>query len=967
VRNVVVIPNINNYGVGGFAGGMSFDVDANGNVTSTNSVAAQGSGNRLIFNTTTINVDPVNYTGQWHMHAFGGFAGSAPQSFVVVPGMDNYLVQPKGARFRYNVDDNGNVISQNPNSGIGVGNTLFFNNATINIDPGDFEGQYFHGFTSPQIDTPQGFQTFVVVPGEHLEIQIPNGGSFMRFAVDTSGNVTSMSPGAAVGIGNTLSFKNSKLRIDPNDHVGTWGFPYIPSVSGGSDNYSGAQEFVVIPSLSYIVGPSGSPTLSAFAIGADCQPRPSSLPFTVGGQTVTFLLSCVDCDPIGWWQAEGNALDSAIGNDGQLHAGATFSDGQIGQAFSLDGMDDLVRIGEDSANLDGFSVLTLAAWINPDNFDHDPPEFGGGTDANGIVTKYDSRQANGVSYSLSIREDGFLQFAVYHGVPGSEIASIYTDQPVVSVDEWTHVAGVWRGGLDFSLFVNGTEVLASILPGSTPIAVINDNTTPVNIGRFESAGGSWVGPFGFFDGLIDDVRIYNCGLGANEIESIYLEGAMQSSIISGRVFDDRDNDGLYEPFDDDFGIEGVMVTLTGSDHLGPVNRSTVTSSDGSYAFTDVFAGTYTLTEVQPSDRLDGKETAGNLGGDVDNTQDSNTITSIVIGNDGVDAAGYNVAEIRPSELQGLVWQDFNNDGEVNFGEKAIENVTIAISGTDDRGDAVNLSAATDVDGVYMFVELRPGVYTLTETQPAGFDDGPDIIGMVNGSPGGTNPVNDVLAEIDMPLPGSVAENYNFAERPPTGGGVISGQTATIGFWQNNNGQALIESLNGGSNSTQLGNWLAATFVNTYGTHAGANDLSGMTNGQVADFYSDLFRRKKKEAVELGLGGPVKMDAQVMAVALATYVTNQTLAGSTATSFGFQVTENGVGTSTFNVGGSGEAFNVADHTVMAVLDLLFATNQNSRDGVLYDMDGDGDADDNWETTLRTLANDVYSAINESGGI
>jgi hypothetical protein len=149
--------------------------------------------------------------------------------------------------------------------------------------------------------------------------------------------------------------------------------------------------------------------------------------------------------------------------------------------------------------------------------------------------------------------------------------------------------------------------------------------------------------------------------------------------------------------------------------------------------------------------------------------------------------------------------------------------------------------------------------------------------------------------------------------------------------------------------------------------AGANYLTGMTNVEVADFYSDLFRRKKKEAEQLGLGGPPKTDAQVMAVALATYVTNLSLAGSTAQSFGFLVTAHGVGTTTFNVGNNGEAFNVADNSLVAVLDLLFATNENLFDGVMYDVDHDGDADGDWEATLRTLANDVYSAINEAGDI
>ena len=60
----------------------------------------------------------------------------------------------------------------------------------------------------------------------------------------------------------------------------------------------------------------------------------------------------------------------------------------------------------------------------------------------------------------------------------------------------------------------------------------------------------------------------------------------------------------------------------------------------------------------------------------------------------------------------------------------------------------------------------------------------------------------------------------------------------------------------------------------------------MSNAEVADLYSDLFRRKKREAEQLGLSGPVKVDAQVMAVALATYVTNSSLASDAAVDYGF---------------------------------------------------------------------------------
>jgi hypothetical protein len=200
----------------------------------------------------------------------------------------------------------------------------------------------------------------------------------------------------------------------------------------------------------------------------------------------------------------------------------------------------------------------------------------------------------------------------------------------------------------------------------------------------------------------------------------------------------------------------------------------------------------------------------------------------------------------------------------------------------------------------------------------------------------------------------------FAPNQAPGGNVQPGQTATIGFWQNQNGQDLIRSLNGGASSTQLGDWLAATFSNLYGASAGANNLAGKTNEEVAALYMSLFERNGQTSP----GGPPKLDAQVLATALAVYVTNETLAGTTAAAYGFTVTEHGLGVSTFTVGSSGAAFGVADDTTLTVLDILLATNAQTVNGLLYDLDGSGTISDA-ERALRELANAVYTAINEQG--
>ena len=409
------------------------------------------------------------------------------------------------------------------------------------------------------------------------------------------------------------------------------------------------------------------------------------------------------------------------------------------------------------------------------------------------------------------------------------------------------------------------------------------------------------------------------------------------SSIAGRVFNDANNNGVD---DAEAGIAGVSIALSGTDvDLNAVNLSTTTGADGSYLFADLVAGTYTVTETQDINYLDGIDSATDLNAVVGD----DVISAITIAA-GEDATGYNFGEIVPGSLSGLVFEDFNNDGEINFGEAAIEGATITLTGTDDRGAAVNVTEQTDVDGVYFFVDLRPGTYTITETQPAGYADGQDTLGTAGGIVG-----DDVFSAIELAV-GIDGMNYNFSERAAAGAEVTQGQTATIGFWQNKNGQKLIKALNGGPDATQLGNWLAVTFPNIYSATAGANNLAGMTNAKIALHYRSVFKAKKN-------AGPKKVDSQVMATVLAVYVTNSTLAGTTAAQYGFLVTEGGLGTATFSIGDAGAAFGVENNTLMTILDMLLATNEQAVNGDLYGLDA----------ILRQLANDVYSSINEAGDI
>jgi hypothetical protein len=173
-------------------------------------------------------------------------------------------------------------------------------------------------------------------------------------------------------------------------------------------------------------------------------------------------------------------------------------------------------------------------------------------------------------------------------------------------------------------------------------------------------------------------------------------------------------------------------------------------------------------------------------------------------------------------------------------------------------------------------------------------------------------------------------------------GVQPGLTKSKGFWGNANGQALIKSFNGGSTATALSAWLAVSFPNLYGAGAGANNLTGKTNAQVAAFFLS----------QSALSAP-KVEAEVLAAALNVYATTASLGGTAGQAYGFTVSTTGLGARSFNVGCDGAAFGVANHTTLNVYQLLRAVNKKVVNGVLY----------NGDATLRQMAADLFDALNQ----
>jgi large repetitive protein len=235
------------------------------------------------------------------------------------------------------------------------------------------------------------------------------------------------------------------------------------------------------------------------------------------------------------------------------------------------------------------------------------------------------------------------------------------------------------------------------------------------------------------------------------------------------VFDDTNNNGVLDGTET--GVGGVVLTLTGTDDLGnPVTLTTTTAPDGNWSFGDLRPGTYTVTETQPTGLLDGTDTPGTAGA-TSPVNDKVTVTLTP----GVVSKGTSFADIKPSTFGGIVFDDPNQNGTQDSGEAGIPGVTVTLTGTDDLGNPVSVVVTTAADGTYTFPNLRPGTYTVTETQPADYVDGNDTPGT-----GVTAPANDTF--VVTLTPGTTSTGNTLAEYvPATLGGTVYGDANNDGI------------------------------------------------------------------------------------------------------------------------------------------------------------------------------------------
>ncbi len=196
---------------------------------------------------------------------------------------------------------------------------------------------------------------------------------------------------------------------------------------------------------------------------------------------------------VGEWHFDGNAQDSSgNGNHGTI-SGATFVTGISGQALSFDGVNDYVTSGNGSSLNFGAGYFSLSAWIKTTAM---------GNADNEVVIYFSG-------------SNGYYYFGIHPGNPNPNGASfIINDGSTQDASYGTTnlFDGKWhnivftRDATSLKVFTDGIQ------EGSQPSRGLNVGTGTTTISNKE---GSW------FNGIIDEVRIYNRALTASEIQANY--------------------------------------------------------------------------------------------------------------------------------------------------------------------------------------------------------------------------------------------------------------------------------------------------------------------------------------------------------------------------------------------------------------------------------------------------------------
>ncbi|UCD51368.1 MAG: protein kinase [Phycisphaerales bacterium] len=226
---------------------------------------------------------------------------------------------------------------------------------------------------------------------------------------------------------------------------------------------------------------------------------------------------------VAWWtfnEGQGPVARDAKGaNDGALHGDPVWTAGGILGALQFDGVGDYVDCGHSSL-FDITGEITVASWIRVTTFD---------APVQAVVTKGDS--------AWRLHRPGGGSSLGFHCNLQSGSSLVADGTKPVDDGNWHHVAGIFDGNETY-LYLDGVLNGNS---GSTRVDGTSRTTTSSEPSYIATNAFSlWIGdnseaPGNEWCGLIDEVRIYDCALDANDVAALAQTYPRKSSTCSGLV------------------------------------------------------------------------------------------------------------------------------------------------------------------------------------------------------------------------------------------------------------------------------------------------------------------------------------------------------------------------------------------------------------------------------------------------
>ena len=201
--------------------------------------------------------------------------------------------------------------------------------------------------------------------------------------------------------------------------------------------------------------------------------------------------ACLAEGLVGWWPGDGGAGDVTGAHNGTLMNGAQFAVGRVNQAFSFDGVDDYVNLG----NWNAGTRWTLQAWVKLNQIQSGRRAVLGG-------------MAESREWALSVT-DGYL--GVAYRPTGASTATL-TNAARAETNVWYHLSGTCNGS-NVAFYVNG------VLIGTAP----SDPEYSGTANGIRMGGSVCCGEY--FAGQVDEATIHNRPLAQSEIATTFSQGA----------------------------------------------------------------------------------------------------------------------------------------------------------------------------------------------------------------------------------------------------------------------------------------------------------------------------------------------------------------------------------------------------------------------------------------------------------